>query len=130
MEKAFFNRVPSQPLTTTFKPKAVESVSNPGTSFAAELNKAVNRSTEMQISKHAKARMEQRGILITPQEWEKIGEKVNEAKSKGVQESLVLLKGAALIVSARNQTVITAMDRQEANSQIFTNINGTILIDS
>jgi flagellar operon protein len=130
MEKAFLNRIPSQPITTAVRTKAVDTVSNPGNSFAAQLNSAIHRSTEMQISKHAKVRMEQRGISISPQVWEEIGEKVSEAKSKGVQESLVLLKDAALIVSARNRTVITAMDRQEANSQIFTNINGTILIDS
>ncbi|MEG9296659.1 TIGR02530 family flagellar biosynthesis protein [Mangrovibacillus sp. Mu-81] len=130
MEKAFLHRVPSQPITTAVRTKAVETVSNPDNSFAAQLNSAIHRSAEMQISKHAKVRMEQRGISISPQVWEEIGEKVSEAKSKGVQESLVLLKDAALIVSARNRTVITALDRQEANSQIFTNINGTILIDS
>ena len=52
-----------------------------------------------------------------------------EAKKLGVKESLVLLDDAALIVSAKNQTVITAMDRKEAMSQIFTNINGTIVMD-
>ncbi|MGR3763865.1 TIGR02530 family flagellar biosynthesis protein [Rossellomorea sp. NS-SX7] len=130
MDKAFLHRIPPQPLSTALKPKAVDSSTNRSPSFVTELNKAMTRSTEMQISKHAKARMEQRGISISPQKWEEIGEKVREAKSKGVQESLVLLKDAALIVSARNQTVITALDRQEANSQIFTNINGTILIDS
>ena len=38
-----------------------------------------------------------------------------EAKKLGVKESLVLLDDAALIVSAKNQTVITAMDRNEAH---------------
>ena len=47
----------------------------------------------------------------------------------GVTDSLVLTKEAALVVSAKNNTVITAMGRDEASSQIFTNINGTILID-
>ncbi|NQD66829.1 flagellar protein [Bacillus haikouensis] len=130
MEKAFLHRVPSQPITANVRPKAIHAVSKPGDSFAAQLNTAIHRSTDMQISKHAKVRMEQRGISISPQVWEKIGEKISEAKSKGVQESLIILNDAALIVSAKNRTVITAMDRQEATSQIFTNINGTILIDS
>ena len=47
----------------------------------------------------------------------------------GVKESLVLVDDAALIVSAKNNTVITAMNRAEATAQIFTNINGTILMD-
>ena len=58
-----------------------------------------------------------------------IGEKVKEAKTMGVKESLVLVDDAALIVSAKNNTVITAMNRAEATAQIFTNINGTILMD-
>ncbi|PJH69376.1 flagellar protein, partial [Salmonella enterica subsp. enterica serovar Typhimurium] len=33
------------------------------------------------------------------------------------------------IVNAKNNTVVTAMDKQEATSRIFTNINATILMD-
>ncbi len=66
---------------------------------------------------------------INEARWEQIGEKVKEAKTMGVKESLVLLDDAALIVSAKNNTVITAMNREEASQQIFTNINGTILMD-
>ena len=58
-----------------------------------------------------------------------IGEKIKEAKTMGVKESLVIVDDAALIVSAQNNTVITAMNRAEATAQIFTNINGTILMD-
>ena len=74
-------------------------------------------------------RLEQRDIHINEVRWEQIGEKVQEAKEKGVKESLVLLNDAALIVSVKNNTVITAMNREEASHQIFTNINGTILMD-
>lgn len=35
---------------------------------------------------------------------------------------------AALIVSAKNGTVITAMERDEAKEQLFTNIDGTIVL--
>lgn len=43
---------------------------------------------------------------------------------------LYCLKKQRLIVSAKNNTVITAMDRKEAQTQIFTNINGTIILDN
>jgi flagellar operon protein len=130
MDKAFLHRIPPKPLSTPIKPRYAQSEFKTDSTFSAELNKVLTRPSGLQISKHAKSRMEQRGINITPPQWEKIAEKVIEAKSKGVQESLVLLKDAALIVSAKNETVITALDRQEASSQIFTNINGTILMDS
>jgi flagellar operon protein len=129
MEKTFFHRSP-QPITSNYHNKAVNRSARSSTSFATQLDKAVRDVSPLQISKHAKIRMEQRGILIPAETWEKIGEKVKEAKNKGVRESLVILKNAALIVSARNETVITAMNREEAHSQVFTNINGTILIDS
>lgn len=73
--------------------------------------------------------MHVRGIEFSEAEWGKIAAKVEEAKRKGVTDSLVLTRDAALIVSAKNETVITVLNRDEAASQIFTNINGTIIIN-
>ncbi|TCN25615.1 flagellar operon protein [Mesobacillus foraminis] len=100
------------------------------TSFSKHLQKALSPSEELTLSKHAKERLNQRGIHINQERWLKIGAKVQQAKDMGINDSLVLLKDAALIVSAKNNTVITAMNRQEASEQIFTNINGTIVLDS
>lgn len=83
---------------------------------------------ELKMSKHASERLKERNISISAKEWEQITEKVSEAKDKGVKQPLVLLEQAALIVSAKNATVITALDRTEAKQQIFTNIDGTILL--
>ncbi|XJZ28503.1 TIGR02530 family flagellar biosynthesis protein [Bacillota bacterium Lsc_1132] len=85
--------------------------------------------SQLVVSKHAMERLEQRNIQISGDCWAKIEEKVSEAKKMGVNDSLVLIQDAALIVSAKNNTVITALDRGEASSQIFTNINGTIVLE-
>ncbi|VEF48398.1 flagellar operon protein [Bacillus freudenreichii] len=100
-----------------------------GQSFSNELQKAIEKPGHLKISKHAKARMEQRNIDISPKKWQQIGEKITEAKVKGVKEPLVLLENAALLVSAKNSTVITMMSRDEANGQIFNNIDGTIIVN-
>ena len=92
------------------------------------MQNAIENDFRLNISKHAQNRMHERNIQISETEWKKIGEKLEEAKRMGVNESLVLLNNAALIASAKNQTVITALDRKEAGSQIFTNIKGTIII--
>lgn len=86
-------------------------------------------SKDLTISKHAKQRLTERNIMINETQWEKISKQVQEAKKKGVQDSLVILNNATLLVSAKNNTVITALDREESTSRIFTNINGTIIIN-
>ncbi|WP_431030457.1 TIGR02530 family flagellar biosynthesis protein [Lysinibacillus sp. LZ02] len=83
---------------------------------------------ELKISKHASERMQERNIEISEAEWQEVTDKVFEAREKGVKQPLVLMDQAALIVSAKNATVITAMDRYEAKSQLFTNIDGTIVL--
>lgn len=98
-------------------------------SFSKHLDSAIQSGSQLVISKHAKERLQQRNIKISSDCWAKIEEKISQAKKMGVNESLVLIQDAALIVSAKNQTVITALDREEASSQIFTNINGTIVLE-
>jgi flagellar operon protein len=96
--------------------------------FSSFLQDAIVAKDKLTISKHAQYRLEQRNIEISSEKWNQIGAKLEEARQKGVKESLVILDNAALIVSAQNKTVITAMDRNEAASQIFTNINGAIIL--
>lgn len=84
---------------------------------------------QLKISKHAVARIQERKIEINAKQWQRIEAKLSEAKRKGINDSLVLLSDAALLVNARNNTVVTAMDRNEAEDRIFTNINGAILIN-
>lgn len=83
----------------------------------------------LKLSKHATERLQKRNIHISEALWQKVGEKVQEARSKGVTDSLVVLNNATLLVSAKNNTVVTALDRNEVDSRIFTNINGAILMD-
>lgn len=128
MDKINIRHIPSQPLTINHGQKpTIQHV--PKTSFLDHLQTAVQQKNKLSVSKHAQMRLDERAITIDSQTWDKMEEKVSEAKSKGVTDSLVLLKEAALIVSAKNNTVITAMNRAEASAHIFTNINGTIILD-
>jgi flagellar operon protein len=128
MDKSSYRPVQSQPISTQRIQSRKSNLVN-GSSFVQHLQLALQESNKLTISKHAQERLQQRDIHITDNRWEQIEQKVNEAKKLGVKESLVLLDDAALIVSAKNNTVITAMDRQEATTQIFTNINGTIVLE-
>lgn len=109
--------------------KTVKAQQTVGKSFANELESAINSKDQLTISKHAEDRLKERKININDASWTKIKEKISEAKKMGVNDSLVLLPDAALIVNAKNQTVITALGREEASTKIFTNINGTIVLE-
>ncbi|WP_456275493.1 TIGR02530 family flagellar biosynthesis protein [Bacillus sp. AK128] len=108
----------------SLKHQKVQSKAESTTSFKDVLQEVVG----IKISKHAQKRLAERKIEIAEESWTKLQEKMVEANSKGITDSLVVMNEAALIVNTKNQTVITAMDREEASSQIFTNINGTILL--
>ncbi|MFS0874598.1 TIGR02530 family flagellar biosynthesis protein [Solibacillus isronensis] len=124
MNRVNIQHIPYHPPIKPIVKQNVEQVSKQ--SFMDHLKQATG--DELKISKHASERLNERNISITDREWQQISEKVFEAKNKGVKQPLVLLDQAALIVSAKNATVITALDRNEAKQQLFTNIDGTILL--
>ena len=129
MDKTNFRPIHSLPVNRTHQ-TPVKANKLAQTPFSLQLQSVIQSKNALTISKHATERLEQRGINISQDRWNRIEEKVSQAKAKGVSDSLVLLKDAALIVSAKNNTVITAMGRQEAAEQIFTNINGTIVMEN
>ena len=45
-----------------------------------------------------------------------------------MNESLVLVDDLAFIVNVPNRTVITAMEQGETNSNVFTNIDGAVIM--
>ena len=125
MNKIHLHRMPTQPLL----PKQTAPVKTEGKkTFQAHLQQATVNTGSLKVTKHANERLLERNINISESQWALIGSKIDEAKAKGVKESLVLTDEAALIISAKNKAVITAMDRQEAKEQLFTNIDGTIVL--
>ncbi len=59
---------------------------------------------------------------------ERLGDGAKKAGEKGIRESLVLVDELAFIVNTKNNMVITAMDQTETDENIFTNIDGAVII--
>ena len=95
---------------------------------AADFKQILRDVSNIKISKHAQMRLDERNIKISNAKWSEISEKMNEAKTKGVTDALVVLNDVSLVVSTKNNTVVTAIHKEEAENKIFTNINGTILL--
>lgn len=88
----------------------------------------LGKEQSLKVSKHAQQRLLERNIQINDEKWQQISEKMSEASKKGVTDSVVVTKDATLIVSNKNNTVVTALNNAEAENKVFTNINGMILL--
>ena len=89
MNYSHFRPVTTQPLIHGDHKKITKIPQSQHSSFAHQLQSAIDTSGGLTISKHAKERLEQRGISINESRWQQIGEKVKEAKKMGVKDSLV-----------------------------------------
>lgn len=89
---------------------------------------AAGQETELKFSRHAASRLESRGINLSTEQSARLESGVEQAKAKGINESLVLVDSLAFIVNVPNRTVVTAMDQEETNSNIFTNIDGAVIM--
>lgn len=78
-------------------------------------------------SAHARDRLAQRGIQVTPEVAQRLEDAVAKAAAKGSRESLVLVDRLAFVVSVANRVVITAVDQEGLKEQVFTNIDSAVL---
>lgn len=84
--------------------------------------------TGIRFSKHADTRLRQRDITLTEEQLLRLSEGTYKAGQKGIKESLVLLDNMAFIVNTSNNIVVTAMDQSMNDENIFTNIDGAVII--
>ncbi len=82
----------------------------------------------LKVSGHAQTRLQSREIQLGREEWERVLSGVERAAQKGARESLVMLDDVALVVSIRNRTVITAVDKQHIKDNVFTNIDSAVIV--
>jgi flagellar operon protein len=99
----------------------------PSKSFGEVFSEAYLDTDSVKFSKHAVSRLSQRDIKLDSGEIKKLSSAVDEASSKGVKDSLILMDGLAFIVSVKDRTVVTAMLTNEAESNVFTNIDGAVI---
>ena len=82
----------------------------------------------LKFSKHAANRLVDRNITLSDNQIERLSDGARKAGEKGIQDSLVIVDELAFIVNIPNKTVITAMDQTETNENVFTNIDGAVIM--
>lgn len=104
-------------------------VLHPQTSFEEILRKKQSENApELKFSKHASMRLEERNISLTTEQNDRLKNGVAKASEKGIKDSLVMIDSLAFIVNVPNKTVVTAMDQTDKQDNIFTNIDGAVIM--
>jgi flagellar operon protein len=123
----------NRPLIPVIKPNSTPNTTQrqnvtPNQGFDSMLQQQIYKQTEVKFSKHAMDRLQSRNIKLTKEDISKINDAVNKAAEKGVKEALIIMGSTALVTSIKNKTVITAATEENLKSNVFTNIDGAIII--
>lgn len=82
----------------------------------------------VKFSQHAQDRLKARNITFSAADLASLEGAVNSVAQKGGKESLVMMGDSALVVSVKNRTVVTALDKSQMRGNVFTNIDSAVII--
>jgi len=99
---------------------------NKTSSFKDVLNSLVNKEESFTISKHAALRLNE--INFTEEDMKAVERGFEIAKEKNSKNSVMIYKDTALIASIENKTIITAVNKDRAKDNIFTNIDSVVIL--
>lgn len=108
-------------------------VSNPAIREKADSFQDVLKSKQQEyesrqviFSKHANQRLLNRNMNLTKEQLERLNSGVEQARAKHIKESLIMVDDMSFIVNVSNNTVVTAMNKEDEQN-IFTNIDGAVI---
>ncbi len=81
----------------------------------------------VKFSRHAVDRMNSRGIQFSPDQLQRLEQAVSQVQAKGGRESLVMIDDTALVVSVKNDTVVTVVDKDQLKNNFFTKIDSAVI---
>ena len=117
-----------QYLNSRTQPTGQENVNEAGLSFQEVLKTKTDENDNLKFSKHASIRLQQRGINLTDSQMARLSDGTKKAGMKGIRDSLVIVDELAFIVNVPKNTVVTALDSTETDTNVFTNIDGAVIM--
>ena len=115
-----------QPISSVGSIRQKPAVAKGGGQFDQFLQQA-QQPSKVKFSGHALSRMEARGINFNPGQLERLQQAVAQVDAKGGRDSLVMLDDTALVVSVKNETVVTVVDREQMKNNVFTKIDSAVI---
>jgi flagellar operon protein len=99
---------------------------NSKNNFKQVLDNVRNKEDGFTVSKHAALRLKE--IDFTQDDMKQIEKGFEIAKNRNSKNAVMLYKDVALITSVENKTIITAVERERAKDNIFTNIDSVVIL--
>ena len=100
--------------------------------FGAVLRQQLSQTEQPQqgvaFSKHAMERASERGIQVDDALIDQLNESVERAQAKGATNILAFDATRAFIINVPHGRVITTMSQEEMKENIFTNIDGAVIL--
>lgn len=96
--------------------------------FGQVLERIQNKNDDIKFSKHAMTRIDNRNMNLSNEELNKLKSGFNKAEKKGVKDALILIEDKAFIASIKNKTVITTVNKEQLKDNVFTNIDGAVIV--
>ena len=94
--------------------------------FKQVLDNVRNKEDGFTVSKHAALRLKE--IDFTQDDMKQIEKGFEIAKNRNSKNAVMLYKDVALITSVENKTIITAVEKERAKDNIFTNIDSVVIL--
>ena len=96
--------------------------------FRQALEAQLQQTSNVSFSKHAVNRAIQRNLDLSQDNIARLNEGVRLAEEKKLEDPLILVDRTAFLVNIKHHKVITTVDADELKGNVFTNIDGTVII--
>jgi flagellar operon protein len=116
-----------QPLSPVGSVRRKPAVAKGETGQFDQLLQKARQQAPVKFSGHALSRMRTRGINFDQNQLERLQQAVAQVDAKGGRDSLVMLDDTALVVSVKNETVVTVVDREQLKNNVFTKIDSAVI---
>ena len=110
------------------RPKELEEQATENLSFRQALEDQLQQTSNVSFSKHAVNRAIQRNLDLSEDSIARLNEGVRLAEEKKLEDPLILIDRTAFLVNIKHHKVITTVDAEELKGNVFTNIDGTVII--
>ena len=96
-------------------------------SFSEILKDKVNeKNYDYTVSNHAANRLKE--IKFNEEDMKNIGKGFEIAENKGAKNTVMIYKDVTLVASIENKTLITAVEKERAKENVFTNIDSVVIL--